>query len=151
MEKGGVGVAGTVTTEAPPTVPVQVPAGTETVKVAEGTETVEVVKEHVPTPEEEGFQEIGDGFYVRNVRLLPFGSSSQIKGEIKKICRIKTGASQHLQFGFLTSLIHFYLLRIFQSRLLRRVTLRLSMKSSPDIHLWRLPGMKLSQRGDTKR
>lgn len=85
VEKGGVGVAGTVTTEAPPTVPVQVPTGTETVKVAEGTETVEVVKEHVPTPEEEGFQEIGDGFYVRNVRLLPFGSSSQIKGEIKNL------------------------------------------------------------------
>ncbi|MCF6155258.1 MAG: hypothetical protein E3K36_08390 [Candidatus Brocadia sp.] len=85
VEKAGVGVAGTVTAEVLPTTPAQVPAGTETVTIAEGTETVEVVKEHIPTPEEEGFQEIGDGFYMRNVRLLPFGSSSQIKGEIKNL------------------------------------------------------------------
>lgn len=81
LEKGVVAVAGTVTAEAPPTAPVQTPA--ETVKVAEGTETVEVVKEHVTTPEEDGFKEVGDGFYIRNVTLFPFGSSSQIKGEIK--------------------------------------------------------------------
>jgi len=84
LEKGGIAVAGTVTTEVPPTAQVQVPGGTETVKVAEGTETVEV-KERVVTPEEEGFKEIGDGFYIRNVNLFPFGSSSQIKGEIKNV------------------------------------------------------------------
>lgn len=82
MEKGVVAVAGTVTAEAPPPA-VQMPAGTETVTVAKGTETVEVVEEYVPTPEDEGFQGIGDEFYIRNVNLFPFGSSSQIKGEIK--------------------------------------------------------------------
>lgn len=85
LEKGGIAVAGTVTTEAPPTAQVQVPVGTVTVKVAEGTETAEAVKEHVPTPEEEGFKEAGEGFYIRNVNLFPFGSSSQIKGEIKNL------------------------------------------------------------------
>lgn len=83
LEKGGIGIAGTATAEVPPSVPVKMTEGTETVRVAEGTETAEVVKEHVPTPEEEGFLEIGDGFYLRNVNLFPFGSSSQIKGEIK--------------------------------------------------------------------
>ncbi|MFN3531041.1 MAG: hypothetical protein ACK41Q_00780 [Candidatus Brocadia sp.] len=81
LEKGVVAVAGTVAAEASPTAPVQMPA--ETVKVAEGTETVEVAKEYIPTPEEGGFREVGDGFYIRNVTLFPFGSSSQIKGEIK--------------------------------------------------------------------
>ncbi|MEP9410641.1 MAG: hypothetical protein HRF42_04440 [Candidatus Brocadia sp.] len=81
LEKGVVAVAGTVTAEAQQTA--QVPVGTETVKVAGGTETVEVVKEYVPTPEDEGFKEVGDGFYIRNVNLFPFGSSSQIRGEIK--------------------------------------------------------------------
>ncbi len=83
LEKGGVGVTGTATVAVTPFVPVKMPEGTKTVKVAEGTETAEVVKEHIPTPEEEGFKEIGDGFYLRNVNLFPFGSSSQIKGEIK--------------------------------------------------------------------
>ena len=85
LEKGGIVVAGTVTTEVPPAVQVQVPGGTETVKVSAGTETAEVIKERVPTPEEEGFKEIGDGFYIRNVNLFPFGSSAQIKGEIKNV------------------------------------------------------------------
>ena len=57
--------------------------GTETVKVAEGTETAAIAKERIPTPEEEGFKEMEDGFYIRNVNLFPFGSSSQIKGDIK--------------------------------------------------------------------
>jgi hypothetical protein len=85
LEKGGLVAAGTVTAEAPPAAQVQasVPAGTETVKAVTGTETAEVAKERVVTPEEEGFQEIGDGFYMRNVIISPFGSSSQIKGEIK--------------------------------------------------------------------
>lgn len=82
LEKGDIGVAGTATAVTP-SVLVKIPEGTKTVKVAEGTETVAVVKEHIPTPEEEGFKEIGDGFYLRNVNLFPFGSSSQIKGEIK--------------------------------------------------------------------
>lgn len=83
IEKGGVVVSGTGTAAALPTKQEQVPAGTETVKVAEGTETAEAVKESVVTPEEEGYKEIGDGFYIRNVTLSLFGSSSQIKGEIK--------------------------------------------------------------------
>lgn len=85
IEKGGVVVSGmgTGTAEALSTKPEQVPAGTETVKVAAGTETTEVAKERVVTPEEEGYKEIGDGFYIRNVTLSLFGSSSQIKGEIK--------------------------------------------------------------------
>lgn len=37
------------------------------------------------TPEEEGFQSIGKGFYVRNVRFRPFGSSSKVSGEIKNL------------------------------------------------------------------
>ena len=84
VEKAGGVSPGTATAEAPPVAPVQATMGTETVKVAEGTETAavaEVVKERIPTPEEEGFKEMEDGFYIRNVNLLPFGSSSQIKGE----------------------------------------------------------------------
>lgn len=86
VEKKGGGSAGTATAETLPTAQVQAAMGTETVKVAEGTETAavaEVAKEHIPTPEEEGFKEMEDGFYIRNVNLFPFGSSSQIKGEIK--------------------------------------------------------------------
>lgn len=87
LEKGGIAVAGTVAAEIAPVAQIPVSAGTETVKVAEGTETAEIAiaKERVVTPEEEGFKEIGDGFYVRNVSLSPFGSSSQIKGEIKNL------------------------------------------------------------------
>ncbi len=88
LEKGGIAVTGTVTAAVPPSAPTQMPSGTETVKVAEAPEAVEgeeEEKEYVPTPEEEGFQDVGDGFYVRNVSLLPFGSSSQIKGEIKNL------------------------------------------------------------------
>ncbi|KKO20587.1 MAG: hypothetical protein L3J18_12840 [Candidatus Brocadia sp.] len=81
IEKGGVVVAGTGTVGTALAKPT--PAGTETVKVAVGTETVEAVKERVVTPEEEGFKELGDGFYIRNVALSLFGSSSQITGEIK--------------------------------------------------------------------
>lgn len=83
LEKGGLVAVGTVTAEVPPAARVQVPVGTETVEVAEGTETAEAVKERVVTPEEEGFTEIGEGFYIRNVVISPFGSSSQIKGEMK--------------------------------------------------------------------
>ncbi|NUO07453.1 MAG: hypothetical protein HUU08_02055 [Candidatus Brocadia sp.] len=83
LEKGGSAVTGTATTEVPPAA--QAPVGTVTVKVAEGTKTVEAVKEHVSTPEEEGFKAIGDGFYIRNVDVFLFGSSSQIKGEIKNL------------------------------------------------------------------
>ena len=86
VEKAGGVSLGTATAEAPPVAQVQAAMGTETVKVAEGTETAsiaEVAKEHIPTPEEQGFKEMEDGFYIRNVNLFPFGSSSQIKGEIK--------------------------------------------------------------------
>jgi len=86
IEKAGGVSPGTATAEAPPVAQAQAAMGTETVKVAEGTETAsiaEVAKEHIPTPEEEGFKEMEDGFYIRNVNLFPFGSSSQIKGEIK--------------------------------------------------------------------
>ncbi|HHT9144765.1 MAG TPA: hypothetical protein ACFYD4_03650 [Candidatus Wunengus sp. YC61] len=86
VEKKSGGSAGTTTAEVPPVAQVQAAMGTETVKVAVGTETTavaEVAKEHIPTPEEEGFKEMEDGFYIRNINLFPFGSSSQIKGEIK--------------------------------------------------------------------
>ena len=86
VEKAGGVSPGTATAEAPLVAQVQAAMGTETVKVAEGTETAsiaEVAKEHIPTPEEQGFKEMEDGFYIRNVNLFPFGSSSQIKGEIK--------------------------------------------------------------------
>ncbi len=92
LETAGPVAVGTVTAQV---AEVEGPVGTETVKVAEGTEAAkvaeaaevaEVVKEPAPpTPEEEGFQDIGEGFYVRNVNLFPFGSSSQIKGEIKNL------------------------------------------------------------------
>ena len=37
------------------------------------------------TPEEEGFREIGGGFYVRNVIFTPFGSSARTTGELKNL------------------------------------------------------------------
>jgi len=86
VEKAGGVSPGITTAEAPPVSQVQAAMGTEPVKVAEGTETAsvaEVAKERIPTPEEEGFKEMEDDFYIRNVNLFPFGSSSQIKGEIK--------------------------------------------------------------------
>lgn len=83
LEKGGVVISGAVAAETPQAKQVTAPVGTETAKVADGTGTTEVVRERVVTPEEEGFKELGDGFYIRNVALSPFGSSSQIKGEIK--------------------------------------------------------------------
>ncbi|MDN3510237.1 MAG: hypothetical protein NG784_02875 [Candidatus Jettenia sp.] len=83
LEKGVPPPTGTVTAEV---VQAQPPVGTETVKTVEGTETAKVVEEErAPTPEEEGFEELGDDFYLRNVKLLPFGSSSQIRGEIKNV------------------------------------------------------------------
>ncbi|MBI5308698.1 MAG: hypothetical protein HZB37_10305 [Planctomycetes bacterium] len=86
LEKGGFTVAATATPA--PTPAPQTSAGTETAAAVAatttGTETVEVVKEQrVVTPEEEGFKDIGDGFYLRNANVSQFGSSSQIKGEIK--------------------------------------------------------------------
>ena len=83
VEKTGGVSPGTATAEVPPVAQAQAAMGTETVKVAEGTETAAIAKERIPTPEEEGFKEMEDGFYIRNVNLFPFGSSSQIKGEIK--------------------------------------------------------------------
>lgn len=85
LEKAGVVATGAVTPEAPPPAQAQVPVGAESVRAEKGTETVEAEKEHIPTPEEEGFKEIGDGFYVRNTNLFLFGSSSQIRGEIKNL------------------------------------------------------------------
>ncbi len=88
LEKGVAAVPGTATIESPTVVQQpQVSVGTETAKVETGTATVtaEALKERVSTPEEEGFKEIGDGFYIRNVNLFLFGSSSQIKGEIKNL------------------------------------------------------------------
>ncbi len=86
LEKGGFNVA---TTAAPATTPApQTSPGTETAAVAAvtGAGPVEVVKEqHVATPEDEGFKDIGDGFYLRNANVTQFGSSSQIKGEIKNV------------------------------------------------------------------
>lgn len=35
------------------------------------------------TPEEEGFQDVGQGFYVKNVRFEPFGSSATLIGDMK--------------------------------------------------------------------
>ncbi|MEK7804801.1 MAG: hypothetical protein AAB264_03730 [Planctomycetota bacterium] len=84
LEKGGFTVA--TTAALAPTPAPQASPGTETAAVATatGTGTVEVVKEQrVVTPEDEGFKDIGDGFYLRNANVSQFGSSSQIKGEIK--------------------------------------------------------------------
>src|SRR3972149_3045120 len=83
VEKTGGVSPGTATAEVPPAAQAQAAMGTETARVAEGTETAAIAKERIPTPEEEGFKEMEDGFYIRNVNLFPFGSSSQIKGEIK--------------------------------------------------------------------
>ncbi|HHT9110626.1 MAG TPA: hypothetical protein ACFYDZ_05635 [Candidatus Brocadiaceae bacterium] len=87
LEKSSVGSMGlgtaTVTAEATPALKIQATSGTETAKTAVGTETVAAAKEKVTTPEDEGYKDIGDGFYIRNVNLYLFGSSSQIKGDIK--------------------------------------------------------------------
>ena len=83
VEKTGGVSPGTATAGVPPAAQAQAAMGTETVKVAEGTETAAIAKERIPTPEEEGFKEMEDGFYIRNVNIFPFGSSSQIKGDIK--------------------------------------------------------------------
>lgn len=87
VEKTGGVTTGTVTAETSSVAQqLQATSGTETVKVAEGTGTSGIVAEtkgHIPTPEEEGFTEMEDGFYIRNVNLFPFGSSSLIKGEVK--------------------------------------------------------------------
>jgi peptidoglycan hydrolase CwlO-like protein len=42
-------------------------------------------EERLPTPEDEGYEAIGDGFYVRNVELHHFGSSSRITGEMRNL------------------------------------------------------------------
>ena len=83
VEKTGGVSPGTATAEVPPAAQAQAAMGTETARVAEGTETAAIAKERIPTPEEEGFKEMEDGFYIRNVNIFPFGSSSQIKGDIK--------------------------------------------------------------------
>lgn len=94
IENTGASGAGTATTVAPSPPKLQEVTGTETVKVAEGTQTATTevseapedsaaAKESVPSPADEGFKEMEDGFFIRNVALFPFGSSSQIKGEIK--------------------------------------------------------------------
>ncbi|MFQ5862599.1 MAG: hypothetical protein ACE5IC_05695 [Candidatus Brocadiales bacterium] len=54
----------------------------------EATEVAEAAVEEEArpkTPEEEGFENIGAGFYVRNIRFSPFGSSSTVTGEIKNL------------------------------------------------------------------
>ena len=83
VEKTGGVSPGTATAGVPPAAQAQAAMGTETARVAEGTETAAIAKERIPTPEEEGFKEMEDGFYIRNVNIFPFGSSSQIKGDIK--------------------------------------------------------------------
>ncbi|WP_347273756.1 hypothetical protein [Candidatus Kuenenia sp.] len=86
LESQGVVYQGTATAVAVASPPeVKATPITEAV----GTETVVAAKEEPvvrgPSPEEEGFNEAGEGFYVRNVKLLPFGSSAQIEGEIKNL------------------------------------------------------------------
>lgn len=86
FERQGVVPSGTVTAMA-----VSAHPEVKATPIAEavGTETVAVVKEEPvesgPSPEKEGFNDAGEGFYVRNVKLLPFGSSAQIEGEIKNL------------------------------------------------------------------
>lgn len=86
LESQGVIYQGTATAVAV-TSPPEVKATPITEAV--GTETVVAAKEEPvvrgPSPGEEGFDEAGEGFYVRNVKLLPFGSSAQIEGEIKNL------------------------------------------------------------------
>ncbi len=43
------------------------------------------------TPEEEGYEAIGGGFYLRNVQFNPFGSSAEIKGELKNLSETNYG------------------------------------------------------------
>lgn len=55
---------------------------------AKQQEEAEAAKESAPatppkTPEEDGFQDIGQGFYVKNLRFEPFGSSATLIGEMK--------------------------------------------------------------------
>jgi archaellum component FlaC len=37
------------------------------------------------TPEEEGYEAVGGGFYLRNVQFTPFGSSARIAGELRNL------------------------------------------------------------------
>jgi predicted nucleic acid-binding Zn-ribbon protein len=50
-------------------------------EVAEAEEAAPAVPEK--TPEEEGFQDIGSGFYVKNITFEPFGSSTTLIGDMK--------------------------------------------------------------------
>lgn len=55
---------------------------------AEAEEVAEAVAEEEArpkTPEEEGYEGIGDGFYVRDVEFKRFGSSAKVTGEIKNL------------------------------------------------------------------
>ncbi|MFQ5956387.1 MAG: FxLYD domain-containing protein [Candidatus Brocadiales bacterium] len=56
----------------------------------EAVEVAEAAAEEAKpkTPEEEGFEKIGEGFYVRNVLFKPFGSSSRVTGELKNLSSI---------------------------------------------------------------
>lgn len=94
IETTGPSGPGTATVAASSPPRLQEVTGTETVKAAGGTQTATTEvseapevsaaeKESVPSPEDEGFKEMEDGFFIRNVALFPFGSSSQMKGEIK--------------------------------------------------------------------
>ncbi|HLG31311.1 MAG TPA: hypothetical protein VI387_13965 [Candidatus Brocadiales bacterium] len=56
--------------------------GAKQQETAEGKESA-VAAAPQKTPEEEGFQDIGQGFYVKNVRFEPFGSSATLIGEMK--------------------------------------------------------------------
>ncbi|MDR4506799.1 MAG: hypothetical protein MRJ65_00950 [Candidatus Brocadiaceae bacterium] len=74
------------TAQAPP--PGEKEVEEEVVEAEKPVEEKEVVKEEeerISTPEEEGFKEIGEGFYIRNISLTQFGSSSQMQGEIKNL------------------------------------------------------------------
>ncbi|MBI5124686.1 MAG: hypothetical protein HZA70_00460 [Planctomycetes bacterium] len=43
------------------------------------------------TPEEEGYETIGGGFYIRNVQFSSFGSSARIVGELKNLSETDQG------------------------------------------------------------
>ncbi len=57
-----------------------------TEKEAAEAEQVATEEEARPkTPEEEGYEGVGDGFYVRDVSFKRFGSSANVTGEIKNL------------------------------------------------------------------
>lgn len=79
----GVTTAGEVAEKAEKPKTEQEGAKQEEVAKAEGTAEAAPAAAPQKTPEEEGFQDIGQGFYVKNVRFEPFGSSATLIGEMK--------------------------------------------------------------------